>query len=103
MMVTAVRAPRNDEDPTLCAADRFSQCADEQQGLATGLVTMSQQVGIALGTPIMSAIATAWAVSPLVRGLQIAIGVDAAMAVITGLLVAVFLRPPRSQAHAEAQ
>ena len=29
-----------------------------QQGLATGLVTMSQQVGIALGTPVMSAIAT---------------------------------------------
>lgn len=31
----------------------------DQQGLATGLITMSQQVGIALGTPVMSALANA--------------------------------------------
>ena len=32
---------------------------DGEQGLATGLTTMSQQVGITMGIPIMSAIATA--------------------------------------------
>lgn len=66
----------------------------EQQGLATGLVTMSQQVGITLGTPVMSALATGWAAATLLPGLQFAIGVNAALAVATGLLVAIFLRPP---------
>ena len=32
---------------------------DREQGLATGLATMSQQVGITMGIPIMSAIVTA--------------------------------------------
>ena len=36
-----------------------SGLSDSDQGLATGLATMSQQVGITLGTPVMSAIATA--------------------------------------------
>ncbi len=33
-----------------------SGLSDSEQGLATGLATMSQQVGITLGTPVMSAI-----------------------------------------------
>lgn len=73
----------------------------DSQGLATGLVTMSQQVGIALGTPVMSAIATAWAASTLLPGLQMAIGVNAGLALATGLLVAVFLYPPGSRAKIE--
>ncbi|MEU6663181.1 MFS transporter [Streptomyces sp. NPDC046821] len=32
---------------------------DEEQGLATGLATMTQQVGIAMGIPVMSAVVTA--------------------------------------------
>ncbi|WP_292723443.1 hypothetical protein [Microbacterium sp. 13-71-7] len=44
----------------------------DQQGLATGLVTMSQQVGITLGTPVMSAIATGVAASTLLPGLHLA-------------------------------
>ncbi|MGY3683140.1 MFS transporter [Streptomyces sp. TE33382] len=32
---------------------------DEEQGLATGLATMTQQVGITLGIPVMSAVVTA--------------------------------------------
>ncbi|MEV4102004.1 MFS transporter [Nonomuraea sp. NPDC049649] len=70
----------------------------EQQGLATGLVTMSQQVGITLGTPVMSALATGWAATTLLPGLRFAIGVNAAAAVVAGLLVACFLRVPKASA-----
>ncbi|WP_156760052.1 MFS transporter [Microbacterium karelineae] len=69
---------------------------DEQQGLATGLVTMSQQVGIALGTPVMSAIATAGAAAGLLSGLQIAIAADAVLAALTGVVIAVALRRRRA-------
>ncbi|MGL5865388.1 MAG: MFS transporter [Dermatophilaceae bacterium] len=71
---------------------------DEQQGLATGLVTMSQQVGITLGTPVMSAILTAWAAATILPGLQVAIATNAAIALATGLLMAVALPRPSSSA-----
>ena len=64
----------------------------DQQGLATGLVTMSQQVGITLGTPVMSALATGWAASTLLPGLRFAVGVNAALAIGTAVLVGAFLR-----------
>lgn len=55
----------------------------EDHGLATGLATMSQQVGIALGTPIMSAIATSAAASSTVlHGVVLALGVNAAIALV---------------------
>ncbi|AXV06850.1 putative transmembrane transport protein [Euzebya pacifica] len=66
----------------------------DQQGLATGLVTMSQQVGIALGTPVMSAIATSVVAAALLPGLQVAIAVNAAITITAALLVATFLRLP---------
>lgn len=69
-----------------------------QQGLATGLVTMSQQVGIALGTPIMSAIATGFATATLLPGLRAAIGVNAALCLVAALLIAAFLHLPRASA-----
>ncbi len=59
-----------------------------QQGLATGLITMSQQVGIALGTPVMSAIATGAIATSLLSGLRIAIGVNAAIAFGTAVFFA---------------
>ncbi|WP_084499881.1 MFS transporter [Brevibacterium album] len=67
-----------------------------EQGLATGLVTMSQQVGIALGTPVMSAIATGVVSATLLSGLQLAIGANAAIAAAAALLLAIFLRLPRA-------
>ncbi|MDA0633489.1 MFS transporter [Nonomuraea sp. MCN248] len=70
----------------------------EQQGLATGLVTMSQQVGITLGTPVMSALVTGWAATTLLPGLRFAIGVNAGIAVVAALLVACFLRVPKPPA-----
>ncbi|MFC7485972.1 MFS transporter [Knoellia sp. CPCC 206453] len=63
-----------------------------QQGLATGLVTMSQQVGITLGTPVMSAIVASQASTTTVHGLRLAIGVNAAVALLTAGVVAVALR-----------
>ncbi|RZU60938.1 EmrB/QacA subfamily drug resistance transporter [Zhihengliuella halotolerans] len=68
-----------------------------QQGLATGLVTMSQQVGIALGTPVMSALATGVVAATLLPGLQFAIGVNAAIALAAAILLAIFLRLPKTE------
>lgn len=72
---------------------------DEEQGLATGMATMSQQVGITMGIPIMSAIATAHlhsaaAVTPgvVLSGLTTAIAVNAALCVLTALGVGLGLR-----------
>lgn len=73
-----------------------------QQGLATGLVTMSQQVGIALGTPAMSAIATGVVAATLLPGLQLAIGVNAAIAIGAAIVLAIFLRLPTAAAQEDA-
>ncbi|WP_091230846.1 MFS transporter [Microbacterium sp. 3J1] len=64
----------------------------DEQGLATGLVTMSQQVGMALGTPVMAAVVSAFAGAGLLRGVQAAIGVNAAIALVAALVVAFALR-----------
>lgn len=69
----------------------------EQQGLATGLVTMSQPVGIAVGTPIMAAVVTAFAGAGLLRGVQVAIGLNAAVALVAAVVVALALGRPRSR------
>lgn len=65
-----------------------------QQGLATGLVTMSQQVGIALGTPVMSALITSFATAALLPGLRVSIGVNAIVCIVSALLVLLLLRLP---------
>ncbi|SDI89179.1 drug resistance transporter, EmrB/QacA subfamily [Actinokineospora alba] len=75
---------------------------DGEQGLATGLATMSQQVGITMGIPIMSAIVTARAhgddsPAAVLDGVSTAIFVNAGLCVLTGLLVAAFLRDRRGQ------
>ncbi|MFG1805136.1 MFS transporter [Streptomyces sp. NPDC049040] len=71
---------------------------DAEQGLATGLASMSQQVGITMGTPIMSAVVTATtagAVTPsaIHHGVTVAIAVNAALVLLAAVLAAVFLRP----------
>ncbi|MER5451406.1 MFS transporter [Streptomyces sp. NPDC002766] len=77
-----------------------SGLADHEQGLATGLATMTQQIGITMGTPIMSAIATAamtgTGASAILGGLKTAIAVNAALVVLGALTSAVFLRGARS-------
>lgn len=66
-----------------------------QQGLATGLVTMSQQVGITVGTPVMAAIVTAFAAADLLPGIQVAIGVNAAICLGAAILIGIALRLPK--------
>ncbi|MER7369712.1 MFS transporter [Nonomuraea wenchangensis] len=72
---------------------------DHQQGLATGLASMSQQVGITMGTPIMSAIVTAvtgGAVSAgaIRHGVLVAVAANSALVLLGVLVAAVFLRAP---------
>ncbi|HET9423194.1 MAG TPA: MFS transporter [Nocardioides sp.] len=71
---------------------------DHEQGLATGLATMSQQVGITMGIPVMSAIVTAvvhrtTGGEAILSGLRTAIGIDAALCLLAAVLVGVLLRP----------
>lgn len=75
-----------------------SDLPDHEQGLATGLTTMTQQVGITLGTPIMSAVATAHThgaagTRTILTGLTDAIAVDAVLCVATAVFVGAFLQP----------
>ncbi|MFD0684004.1 MFS transporter [Actinomadura fibrosa] len=63
---------------------------DREQGLATGLATMTQQVAITLGIPVMSAVATANA--SVLGGVHTATLANAAIALIGAGLTAAFLR-----------
>jgi EmrB/QacA subfamily drug resistance transporter len=77
---------------------------DQEQGLATGLATMTQQIGITMGTPIMSAVATgamaSSAATAVLHGVSVAITVDAALVVLGVVIAAVCLRPPNPAAAA---
>lgn len=64
----------------------------EQHGLATGLVTMTQQVSMTLGTPIVSAITIAAGGLTSLFALRVGIGIDAAIVVVLMLLILVVLR-----------
>ncbi|GII82190.1 MFS transporter [Sphaerisporangium siamense] len=70
---------------------------DAEQGLATGLATMSQQVGITLGIPVMSAVATAVGVAGDVsHGVATALAVNAAACVAAAVAFALAL-PARAR------
>ncbi|WP_031524144.1 MFS transporter [Streptomyces sp. NRRL F-5123] len=80
---------------------------DAEQGLATGLASMSQQVGITMGTPIMSAVVTAAGggaatASAIHHGVTVAIAANAALVLLGVVLAAGFLHArkpaPRSAA-----
>lgn len=69
---------------------------DAEQGRATGLATMTQQVGIALGIPVMSAVVTAGtgaATGPeaVLSGVSTAILVNSALVLAGALLAGYFL------------
>ncbi|MBC2867075.1 MFS transporter [Streptomyces mexicanus] len=77
---------------------------DREQGLATGLATMSQQIGITLGTPIMSTVVTATAgattAGAVLHGVTVAIAVNAALVLLGVLIAATFLRRDRTSTGA---
>ncbi len=63
---------------------------DEQQGLATGLVTSSQQLGLTVGIPLLGVLATT--ADDLTSGYHLVVAVDAAIVLASALLIAVGLR-----------
>ena len=63
---------------------------EAEQGLATGLTTMSQQVGITVGAPLLSAVLVGGA-GPVLSGVTTAIGVDGALCVLGAVVAAVVL------------
>ncbi|WP_433288271.1 MFS transporter [Micromonospora sp. CA-244673] len=76
---------------------------DKEQGLAAGLATMSQQIGITLGIPVMSAVVGATLASlgsetagNILTAVRTAIGVNTALCVLTTIAVVSFLRTPRT-------
>ncbi|MEV0226503.1 MFS transporter [Streptomyces sp. NPDC050704] len=64
---------------------------DDEQGLATGLVTSTQQVGITIGIPLLGILATTS--SDLLSGVRTVIALDAAIVLGAALLVALGLGP----------
>ncbi|MEU2020976.1 MFS transporter [Streptomyces sp. NPDC016469] len=77
---------------------------DEEQGLATGLATMTQQVGITLGIPVMSAITTARMTalgdtgpSGVLSGVSVAVLVNSALVLAGAALAGVFLKERRGR------
>ncbi|WP_336216800.1 MFS transporter [Nonomuraea sp. LPB2021202275-12-8] len=69
---------------------------DNEQGLATGLATMTQQVGITMGIPIMSAVTTAGMAGSgtVLEGVSAAILVNATLVLAGAVLAWLFLRRP---------
>jgi len=63
---------------------------NERQGLATGVVTSAQQLGMTVGIPLLSALAASR--SGLLDGLRLGLAADAAVLVAVALLTAAGLR-----------
>ncbi|MCM2577625.1 MFS transporter [Streptomyces meridianus] len=81
---------------------------DREQGMAAGLATMTQQIGITMGTPIMSAIVTARMGTDagprgVLDGVGLAVLVNAAIVVLGVVLAAVFLRAGRAAGRGTAE
>lgn len=64
---------------------------DEEQGLATGLASMTQQVGGVIGAPILSAIAATQLTQ--LAGLHTALAADVALTLVAAVLIFTALRP----------
>ncbi|MEV8224883.1 MFS transporter [Streptomyces sp. NPDC079167] len=66
---------------------------NEEQGLATGLVTTTQQVGITVGIPLLGVLSTTQ--SSLFEGVRLVVAVAAVVLVVSGLAVGAGLRRAR--------
>jgi MFS family permease len=69
---------------------------DGEQGVAAGLATMSQQIGITLGIPVMSAVITATVDHGTLTALRVAIATNGAICVAAAILVSLALRTRRT-------
>ncbi|MFJ7073198.1 MFS transporter [Streptomyces sp. NPDC098781] len=67
---------------------------DEEQGLATGLVTSTQQIGITVGIPLLGVLATTS--EDLMSGTRTVLALNAAIVIGTAALVALGLRTRRT-------
>ncbi|MBL1080801.1 MFS transporter [Streptomyces actinomycinicus] len=67
---------------------------DEEQGLATGLVTSTQQVGLTVGIPLLGVLATTS--GDLLAGVHTVLALDAVIVLAAAVLVGLGLRPARS-------
>ncbi|MFE9764409.1 MFS transporter [Streptomyces sp. NPDC005808] len=74
---------------------------DEEQGLATGLVTSTQQVGLTLGIPLLGVLATTS--TDLLSGVHTVLYLDTAIVLVAAVLVATGLRRPRTSGAVEAE
>ncbi|MFI5688538.1 MFS transporter [Streptomyces sp. NPDC051636] len=74
---------------------------DEEQGLATGLVTSTQQVGITVGIPLLGVLATTS--DDLMSGVHTVLGLDAAIVLAAAVLVGLGLRGRKASGAAEAE
>ena len=68
-----------------------SELPDSEQGLATGLVTLTQQIGPTIGVPVLSAIAATQA--NLLGGIQLALAVSVVLTVTGVAFIWTGLRP----------
>ncbi|MGN9791209.1 MFS transporter [Streptomyces sp. OZ13] len=66
---------------------------DGEQGLATGLVTTTQQVGITVGIPLLGVLATTR--ESLFEGIRVVLAIDAVVVLGTAVVVGVALRGVR--------
>ncbi|MGW6942628.1 MFS transporter [Streptomyces xanthophaeus] len=67
---------------------------DAEQGLATGLATTTQQVGLTIGIPLLGVLATTQA--SLFDGVRTVLAVDSALVIAAGILVAIGLGRERA-------
>jgi IMP dehydrogenase/GMP reductase len=82
---------------------------NEEQGLATGLATTAQQVGMTVGIPLISAVASARAAAlarggrsaadALAGGIRFGLGVDSAIVLVIAALLGIGL-PRRTRVAA---
>ncbi|MEV8638327.1 MFS transporter [Streptosporangium sp. NPDC051023] len=77
-----------------------SGLANEEQGLATGLTSMTQQVAITVGIPILSSVAATQSVE--LTGIHLALSVNVAVTLVSVVLVWFGLRPRGERSTAAA-
>ena len=67
---------------------------NEEQGLPTGLTSMTQQVALTIGAPVMVSIAASQ--SSTLTGTHLALGLNAAVTVVCAIAIWFGLRTPKS-------